>query len=241
MLLQARAVFRLARGNANGALADLLTCGERMERLGVRSPSLLPWRGLAAEANLLLGVPEEARRLAVDEVELAGRLCGPVAQANATRVLGLAVGGPAGLDLLHAAAEQVAGAPGSLVQARVSTDLGAALRRSGHAVDAREHLVAALDAADACGAAPLAQRARDELLAAGGRPRRARQRGPEALTPSELRVARLAAAGATNTVIAQTLFVSRKTVEKHLASAYRKLGVTSRADLDLTALAVRAN
>jgi DNA-binding CsgD family transcriptional regulator len=55
--------------------------------------------------------------------------------------------------------------------------------------------------------------------------------GPEALTPSELRVAERAAAGRTNSQICQELFLSRKTVEMHLGRAYRKLGITSRHEL----------
>ena len=74
-------------------------------------------------------------------------------------------------------------------------------------------------------------RAREELLAAGGRPRRSRIGGVEALTASELRVARRAALGHTNRQIAQELFVTIKAVEKHLAGAYRKLSIQGRAEL----------
>jgi DNA-binding CsgD family transcriptional regulator len=67
-------------------------------------------------------------------------------------------------------------------------------------------------------------RAQTELLAAGGR-RRADLLGGAALTASELRVAQLAASGASNAEIAQALFVSLKTVETHLAHSYAKLGL----------------
>jgi DNA-binding CsgD family transcriptional regulator len=55
--------------------------------------------------------------------------------------------------------------------------------------------------------------------------------GPDSLTASERRVVDLAAEGLTNVEIAQALFVTRKTVEKHLGSAYSKLDITSRAQL----------
>lgn len=74
-------------------------------------------------------------------------------------------------------------------------------------------------------------RARQELLAAGARPRRARTTGPAALTPGELRVARMAAAGQSNRQIAEDLFVTVKAVKYHLGNAYRKLGVESRDGL----------
>lgn len=55
--------------------------------------------------------------------------------------------------------------------------------------------------------------------------------GVDALTPSERRIAQMAANGQTNITIAQGLFVTIKTVEMHLTSAYRKLDITSRAQL----------
>ena len=82
-----------------------------------------------------------------------------------------------------------------------------------------------------CGARPLAARAREELKATGARPRRPWRTGMEALTPSELRVARLAAQGRTNREIAYELYVTLKTVEGHLARAYAKLEITGRGQL----------
>ena len=69
------------------------------------------------------------------------------------------------------------------------------------------------------------------LAASGAKPRRVMLTGVESLTPSELRVARLAAGGMGNREIAQELFVSVKTVESHLGSVYRKLDITSRRKL----------
>ncbi|MCW3067008.1 MAG: transcriptional regulator, LuxR family, partial [Solirubrobacterales bacterium] len=81
------------------------------------------------------------------------------------------------------------------------------------------------------GGLALAERARKELVVAGARPRRDALRGRDALTPSELRVAEMAAEGQTNREIAQALFVTQRTVEVHLTSAYGKLGISSRRDL----------
>jgi DNA-binding NarL/FixJ family response regulator len=78
---------------------------------------------------------------------------------------------------------------------------------------------------------PLVRRAETELLATGARPRRISLHGVESLTPSERRVAEMAAEGPTNREIAQTLFVTTKTVEVHLSSVYRKLGISSRSQL----------
>jgi DNA-binding NarL/FixJ family response regulator len=110
-------------------------------------------------------------------------------------------------------------------------ELGAALRRGNHRRDAREPLREAVALAQQCGAHGLAQRARDELLAAGGRPRRDALRGIDALTASELRVAQLAALGHANREIASELVVTVRTVEFHLSRAYSKLGIASRSEL----------
>ena len=77
----------------------------------------------------------------------------------------------------------------------------------------------------------MAEWARTELYAAGSRPRREALSGPDSLTPSERRVAELAAAGQSNRDIAQALYVTPKTVEVHLTSAYRKLGIARRSGL----------
>jgi DNA-binding NarL/FixJ family response regulator len=89
----------------------------------------------------------------------------------------------------------------------------------------------AFEVASSCGAAALARDVRTELYATGARPRTAAGAGVGSLTPSELRVATLAREGKMNREIAQALFVTPKTVEVHLSSAYRKLGIKSRAGL----------
>jgi DNA-binding NarL/FixJ family response regulator len=114
---------------------------------------------------------------------------------------------------------------------RVRLELGGALMQLGRRVAARESFRPALAAADAVGASLLADRARRELVASGLRPRRAALDGPAALTPRQRQICELAAAGKGNRAIAQQLFLSIKTVETHLASGYRKLGVNTRADL----------
>lgn len=82
-----------------------------------------------------------------------------------------------------------------------------------------------------CGAAALEEEVRSKLHAAGARPRTTALSGVEALTASERRVAGLAADGQTNRDIAQSLFVTPKTVEVHLSNTYRKLGIRSRREL----------
>src|SRR5262249_43163303 len=115
--------------------------------------------------------------------------------------------------------------------ARSLIELGSALRRNGARRAAREPLHRGLELAAGCGASLVGDHARAELLAAGARPRRPRITGRDALTPSEERVAAMACEGLSNRQIAQTLFLSPKTVEMHLGSIYRKLGIRGRRDL----------
>ena len=140
-------------------------------------------------------------------------------------------GGETGIELLRESSELLRSSPARLELARSLTDLGSALRRANQRTDAREPLREALEIAHRCGASPLAERAREELSATGAKPRRVMLTGLESLTPSELRVAKLAAAGLGNREVAQELYISVKTVETHLGSAYRKLDISSRREL----------
>ena len=115
--------------------------------------------------------------------------------------------------------------------ARALSDYGTALRRAGRRVPARAELERALDLSHHCGARRIANQARAELIAAGAKPRRDAITGRDALTPAELRVARLAAQGLTNREIAQALFITTKTAKAHLNRVYRKLGITRRGQL----------
>ncbi|MGA8368517.1 MAG: helix-turn-helix transcriptional regulator, partial [Acidimicrobiales bacterium] len=89
----------------------------------------------------------------------------------------------------------------------------------------------AVDVAYRLDAAALARRAETELRATGAKPRRVLLSGLEALTASERRIAELAAEGLTNREIAQTLFVTARTVEGHLTNVFNKLYVNARTEL----------
>jgi DNA-binding CsgD family transcriptional regulator len=188
-------------------------------------------RSGVALALLRLGDRAGARAAAAAELRDARAFGGLRALGIALRVAGLAEGDQAGMPLLEESVAVLRRSPALLQRAHSLTELGAALRRTGQRAAAREPLGEALELAARCGARPLAARAREELLATGARPRREWRSGVDALTPSEMRVARLAAEGRSNREIAQTLYVTLKTVEGHLARAYDKLDVAGRAEL----------
>jgi len=231
LLLSGRGRLRLAHGDLAGGLADLHECGRRNEQLGIRHPLVVPWRVDAALAHHGRGELDAARALADEELAAARDWGTPGTIGAAQRLLGLLSSGDEAIALLQQATAALARSPARLEHARALVDLGAALRRANRRTEARAPLSRGLDLADRCGAELLSRRARDELAAAGARPRRVRLSGVDALTPSERRVSQMAARGLSNTEIAQTLFVTRKTVEKHLGNAYAKLGVKSRSDL----------
>jgi DNA-binding CsgD family transcriptional regulator len=226
-----RARLRMLNGDLAGGLEDLLDAGRRSEELGARNPAFMAWRSQAALALLQLGEEDEARRLTAEELELARTWGAPRTLGAALRAAGLVEGGARGLEFLEEAVEVLTNSPAKLEQAKARTELGAARRRANHRSEAREQLRRAVELATICGARPLAEHADTELRATGARPRRIALSGVESLTPSELRVAQMAAEGPTNREIAQVLFVTPKTVEIHLSSVYRKLGISSRSQL----------
>jgi DNA-binding CsgD family transcriptional regulator len=173
----------------------------------------------------------EARALAAEEVKLSQTHGGPRARGVSLRAAGLVEGGTRGIELLRHAVTVLENSGARIEHARALADLGAALRRAGHRADSREILRTALDLAHRCGAHALSERARTELIAAGGRPRRLVLTGLDSLTASERRVAQLAAAGLANRDIAQQLFITTRTVEGHLTHVYQKLDITSREQL----------
>jgi len=230
-LRDSSARLRILRGDLAGGVEEMLDAGRRFEGVGSRNPAFIAWRSPAALALLQLGEQDEARRLATEELELARTWGAPRALGAALRAAGLIEGGERGLALLEEAVQVLRESPAKLEHAKARTELGAALRRANRRSQAREQLRHAVELATICGAASLAARAESELLATGARPRRIALSGVESLTPSERRVAEMAAEGPTNREIAQALFVTQRTVEVHLTSIYRKLAISSRGQL----------
>ena len=236
--LGARGRLRAAQGRLEEALADLLDCGERNQRLGFVMLGGGPWRVEAAVVHAALGNTTEARRLANEQLELARAFELPRTLGVSLRAAGLVEGGSRGLELLAEAVQTLERSPSPLELARAVTDYGAALRRAGQRGGARAQLERGLDLAHHLGAHRIANQARGELIAAGAKPRRDAITGRDALTAGELRVARLAADGLTNREVAQALFITTMTAKGHLSRVYRKLGITRRSQL-VTALAGR--
>ena len=230
LCLVPRARVRLALGRRAQAIEDLNASGATFQALLSDNPNGCAWRSTLA---LALGPEHRERALALahEELATARAIEKPRAIGVALRAGGLLERGETQIELLRESVRALERSHAQLELARSLTDLGAALRRHGHRSEARDPLRHGLDLADACGARTIADRARQELIATGARPRRERITGSESLTAAERRVAELAAHGMSNREIAQNLFITISTVARHLTHTYQKLAITTRDEL----------
>ncbi|MDT0613846.1 AAA family ATPase [Streptomyces lancefieldiae] len=231
--LYARGVLRAATGDPAGALHDFLECGRRQAAREVVSPVVTPWRTAVAECRMALGGGPEALALATEELRLARVWNTPRTVGRALRVLGTATGGRRGLELAEEAVRTLRDAPvdtGTELMAALLAQ-GRQLLAAGEGTRARARLREAAELAERKGALRWLTLAGQALREGGARGPVASRTGAGALTGSERRIAELAAAGRTNTEIADLLHLARRTVETHLTSTYRKLRIRRRTEL----------
>ncbi|MFI9100907.1 LuxR C-terminal-related transcriptional regulator [Streptomyces fildesensis] len=229
--LYARGVLRASVGDQAGALADFRECGRRQLGRDVVSIVVTPWRSAAAECHLLLGETPQALALAEEESRYAAVWGTPRVLGRALRVLGAATGGRRGLELT---AEAVGILRGTSLDVELIPALiahGRQLTASGQPRQARPLLREAATTAERLGAVRLSGTAERALRASGTRRWNTSLTGPSSLTAGERRIAALAADGRTNAEISQLLHLALRTVETHLTSTYRKLGIRRRGDL----------
>ena len=230
-LLQARGLLRLKQGRTQAALDDLLEFGRRDERWGGANPLASRWRSHACLALAAAGDSAGARNMAALDLERARRWGAASGVGIALRSGALLESGDGCIERLRESVDVLRDSPARLEYARALVELGAALRRANRRVDARGRLQEGLDLARHCRAVALAEHARTEIRAAGGRTSDPMGTGVERLTVAERRVAEMAARGCSNPEIAQNLFVTRKTVETHLGHIYDKLEISGRGEL----------
>lgn len=229
-LLASEGLLALALGDAQAAADALAPLVALVEANGVREPMQAYYLPDALEALIRLGELERAASLLDAFAERARTLDRPWAIANALRCRSLLAAARGDLDTAIAGAEEAVerwepiGMPVELGRALVV--LGQVRRRRGERRLAREALERARGLFAASGARLWAERADEEL-----RRIPIRRAAGDDLTPTEARVAALAAEGRTNQQVAKALFMSPKTVEANLSRIYGKLGIRSRAEL----------
>jgi DNA-binding CsgD family transcriptional regulator/tetratricopeptide (TPR) repeat protein len=224
-------LLALGLGDMNAALTQLAPAVVALERGGHHNPNHFRLHPDLVEAYVRLGRTDEADPLvaSLERQARTTRIAWTVGAA--LRCRGLLEVNDAAAEACFKSALRHHETAGVFERARTELCFGERLRRRGLRRDSRIRLGAALEAFEASGAAPWAERARAELRASGATVRR---RGPAArdrLTPQELQIARLVAEGKTNRDVAATLFITPKTVEFHLTRVYRKLEIHSRSEL----------
>ncbi|MEO6085441.1 MAG: AAA family ATPase [Umezawaea sp.] len=215
-----RALLGVSEAATPAALERLLDCGRHLERVGWGNPAVIPWRSKAAEVHSGLGNVEAAVDLAEAEVEAACAWGAPVAIARGFRVLGAVTPDAAGALLTREALDVLDRSENHVERARIELQL-ARLLRSSRPDEAARHAANGRALAEASGA-------RGVLGWPAGAGAEARAPG---LTAAESRVAGAVATGRTNQSVADEFGISSRAVEKHLTSAYRKLGIAGRPEL----------
>uniref|UniRef100_A0AAU3H0U6 AAA family ATPase n=1 Tax=Streptomyces sp. NBC_01401 TaxID=2903854 RepID=A0AAU3H0U6_9ACTN len=221
LLHMARGLLAARRRQDLIALHHFRTAGERLERIGWSNPAVLSWSSHAALMHHRLG--EQDRALAAGRLglERARAWGAPSVEGRALVALGRVTPGRRGAELLREAVSVLEG----------STNLDE-LCRALYAYGSREGVdgrraAEALERARALSVACGTDRLTQQIGARIGRSPAVPEPRPE-LTPSEVRVVRLAAAGLRNTDIAQRLQVSTRMIERNLTNVYRKLDISGR-------------
>ncbi|MFF1697798.1 ATP-binding protein [Streptomyces sp. NPDC058257] len=213
----------LARGLTKDAAAELAAAGRRLDPRGMRNPAWCPWQlHLAlAEAD---DAPERALATAYEAVRRARRFATASAIGQALRITADVASGSVRIKLLEEAVSHLERSPAAYELACALVGLGAELRRVGRPKDAADPLYRGLEAAVQCGADGLVERARDELAAAGLRPRLLHSTETDELTARERTAAALTVRGDSAVRIAEELHTDEPAVVRLLSAVYRKVG-----------------
>jgi DNA-binding CsgD family transcriptional regulator len=226
-------LLELSLGHAEAAIEALGAAWRATESIGGLIATEVQEAPDLVEAYVAAGREREAERVLVTFEQRGIRARSRWTLAAAARCRGLLAGQGFGEHFERALALHAA-LPTPFEEARTELAYGERLSRAGRHDEAHDLLTRATARFELLDAAPWAARAKAPLTGGGGRERPRSQAG--ALTAQELRVALLVARGATNREAAHELFVTPKTIEKHLAACYQKLGVRNRTELAATML-----
>jgi len=213
----------LARGLTRDAAAELAAAGRRLDPRGMRNPAWCPWQLHLARAECH-DAPERAVTTALEAVNRARQYGTPSAIGQALRAAAAVSSGSARVKFLEESVGHLECSPAAYELACALVELGTELRRAGRPKEAAEHLYRGLDAAVQCAADGLVEEARDELAAAGLRPRRLHSTETDALTARERAAAALTVRGRDTAEIAKELYTDEPTVVRLLSVVYRKVG-----------------
>ncbi|MFH8470799.1 LuxR C-terminal-related transcriptional regulator [Streptomyces sp. NPDC017991] len=227
-LLLARARCAAGHGALTEAARDLAELRARAHASGLRHTGTAMWRAHGVELLDQIGAADEARTLAERQVRFARASRSACELGGALRVLAR-VDTRNAEALLSEAVALLAPENAPLSRAAALTDLADLYARQDRGKESIAALNHAVELAERCGAGELALRAGQRILAlSGDMALHASLSGVLALTPREREILVDAMRGLTNRHISQKRAITRRTVELHLSSAYRKLGVSGR-------------
>ncbi|KUO15597.1 ATP-binding protein [Streptomyces dysideae] len=213
----------LARGLSKDAAEQLAAAGRRLDPRGMRNPAWCPWQLHLARAERH-DTPERAVATAREALARARQFGTPSAIGQALRTAAEVSSGATRVKYLEESVAYLERSPSAYELACALVALGTELRRTGRPRESADHLYRGLDAAVQCGADGLVEAARDELNAAGLRPRLLHSTPTDTLTARERTAATLTVRGRTTAETARELHTDEPTVVRLLSAVYRKLG-----------------
>ena len=224
-------LLELGRGRPDAAAEQLVAVADRARRSGLQEPTVVPWAGDLIDALVFAG-RIDAAEAALERLEAQARMTDRAwAHAVGARCRGMLAGDQDYDEQFAEALRRHERTAAPFERARVELCWGQRMRRDRRRTEARERLRSAMDAFERLGAAPWLAIAGRELGASGQTARSRDAASIDDLTAQELQVALIVSQGASNKEAAAQLFLSTKTIESHLSSVYRKVGVRSRVQL----------
>ncbi|MGK3203364.1 helix-turn-helix transcriptional regulator [Amycolatopsis sp. MEPSY49] len=222
----ARGAIAVAGGRFADGLAEYTACGRDLAARRVTNPAVVPWRAPAALAALACGDVELAKTLGCRELAAARKWGAPAGIGRALSVTALAHGGSYAADRAGEAISLLELAHARRELPRALTVHGKLLHDRNNTGGSRKQLRRAVVVARECGDRYWEGEAAAALRLVVE---------PKKLSRQESEVLKLASAGYSNDEIAEKLSLARRTVEFHLSSIYRKLGITGRRELPSSA------
>ncbi|MFD8387311.1 LuxR C-terminal-related transcriptional regulator [Streptomyces sp. NPDC059679] len=228
-VLLARARLRVKAGDLLGGGDELINIVRRGRPAGLDGPGTICWRMDGATLLDQTGHRDEALRQARRQAEFAERTGSPRERARALRVRGALSSGVEAIRLLTSAVDLLEGTGNDLDMARTAAELGTVLSHLGRDQEAIAALTRSAHLTVGCGVRDLGDRVRLQLVALDRRaPQDVSVQGILSLTPRERQILIDAVQGQANNKIASNRHITRRTVELHLSSAYRKLRISGR-------------
>lgn len=228
--LMSLASLHQAKRDYQAALSLLRETGRHHDQTGTVNPAIAAWRSRTAVLLDRLGDRKEARDLVRTEIDLAKQSGIPRAVGVALRAAARLEEGLAKIRMLSESLSVLQSTPADLENARAQRDYALALLRRDDEPGARQAFKHGLTLIRGHGATFLETCLRNLLHDAGGR--LSKHDTKAGLTAAEQHIAQLAMQGMTNPQIAAHLHITQRTVETHLTSTYRKLGIRNRTQLE---------